>query len=254
MRNRSIFVAVGDDNFLIGFEATVCGKIVESNDAFSVPVVLFGNILDSVAVFDGIFESGDWENEDLVARTNLVYVIEIIRPENRIDGDMVVLCDFPDRIAFLDGVYFDALSFFRVFLNDGREIGRGNNSVAGSIHFGRIFQFSFRINRARCHSERRGSDIFATRRSVYGELLCRVFFGMKIAGEHPSGLFMGSDVGSGYKKSTRHDDGECGVLTKKMQNPNGLVLFEINNTLSLEAVNASIPLAHKNLCALENTK
>jgi hypothetical protein len=77
---------------------------------------------------------------------------------------------------------------------------------------------------------------------------------MKIAGEHPSGLFMGSDVGSGHKKSTRHDDGECGVLTKKMQNPNGLVLFEINNTLSLEAVNAGIPLTYKNLCALENTK
>ena len=254
MRNRSIFVAVGDDNFLIGFEATVCRKIVESNDAFSVPVVLFGNILDSVAVFDGIFESSDWENEDLVARTNLVHIVEIICPENRIDGDMVVLCDFPDRIAFLDGVYFDAFSFFRVFLNDGGEIGGSDNGVAGSIHFGRVFQLGLRINRARCHSEWCGSYVFATRRSVYGELLCRVFLGMKIAGEHPSGLFMRSDIGSGHKKSTRHDDGECGVLTKKMQNPNGLVLFEINNTLSLEAVNAGIPLAHKNLCAPENTK
>ena len=89
---------------------------------------------------------------------------------------------------------------------------------------------------------------------MYGELLCWVFFGVKIAGEHPSGLFMRSDIGSGHKKSTRHDDGECGVLTKKMQNPNGLVLFEINNTLSLEAVNAGISLAHQFFCALENTK
>ena len=89
---------------------------------------------------------------------------------------------------------------------------------------------------------------------MYGELLCWVFFGMKIAGKYSSGLFMRGNIGSGHKKSTRHDDGERGVLTKKMQNSNGLVLFEINNTLSLEAVNAGIPLAHKNLCAPENTK
>lgn len=77
---------------------------------------------------------------------------------------------------------------------------------------------------------------------------------MKVAGKHASGLLMCSDIGSGDEKSTRHDDGECGVLTKKVENPNGLVLFEINNTFSLKAVNMSIPFVQKQLPLPENTK
>ena len=63
---------------------------------------------------------------------------------------------------------------------------------------------------------------------------------MKVAGKSASGALMCCYIGSGNEKSTRHNDGECRILTENMENPNGLVLFEINNTLSLQTVNAGI--------------
>lgn len=129
VRLRGFFASVGDNDFFSDFEATVCRKFIEGDDAVSVSLVFFGDAFDAVSFGNDVLQSRDRENENLIAGTYFIDIIEIVRPENGIGGDGVFCGDATHGVTLFYGIYFDAAFFFRILLYNRRKIGRSENAA-----------------------------------------------------------------------------------------------------------------------------